>query len=357
MIVFDGKYLQTNANHRAQFGALNEQRRVYNNAQRHLMQLHGNSLDQSTYVKNEAGILTKDFWREVDNQAIEIRDNDQGREFITDLMGVSTALNVGKTARLYTVAGDIADDVSRSMDGQAPYTYDHVDYDTDGDPIPIFQAGYGVNWRHWQGLQSENVDLVLDSNRRKMVKVMSDIADYMLDGDAKIKAGGFAGQGIRNHRNTKKVNLGAGGLNINLTTATNDDIVTFFTQTFAKELDDNYVDALDVVWVSPEIMRRLQSPYSLSGGFKEGTLEEYIIRYSRISSFRRTFKLTGNELFGYVRNRDFITPLVGAAVSTVPLFRPMPMSNYNFSIWGAMGLQIKADSQGRGGVFYCASLS
>lgn len=357
MIVFEKNNLEKNANHRAQFAALNEQRRVHNNMQRNLLQMHGGAIDQSTYVKNEAGILTRDFWREVDNQAIEIRDNDQGREFITDLMGVSTALNVGKTAKLYTVSGDIDGEVERSMDGQTPHTYDHVDYDTDGDPIPIFQAGYGINWRHWQGAQSENVDIVLDSNRRKMIKVMSNIADYMLDGDTKVKAGGFTGQGIRNHRNSKKVNIGAAGYNIDLTTATNDDIITFFTRDMAKEMDDNYVDMLDVAWVSPEMMRRLQSPYSLAAGFKEGTLGEYVTRYGRIREFRRTFKMSGNEFFAYVRNRDFITPLVGAAVSTVPLFRPMPMANYNFSVWGAMGLQIKADSQGRGGVFYAAALS
>jgi hypothetical protein len=356
MIVFDQKHMG-NHNHAAQYSELMQRRVTHNQAQKNILAAHGGSLDVNAYQKNEVGILTRDFWREVDNQAIEIRDNDQGREFLTDLMGIATPLNIGKTAKLYTVGTDISGEVARSMDGQTPFGYDQVDYETDGDPVPIFQGGYGVNWRHWAGVNSENVDLVLDSQRRKMVKILSDMADYVLDGDAKIKAGGFAGQGIRNHRNTKKVNVGAAGYNINLTTATADEIMTFFTRDFAKDLDDNYVQQLDVAWVSPEIMRRLQTPYSGAAAFKEGTLEDYIVRYGRIRSFRRTFKMSGNEFFGYVRSRDAITPLVGAAVATVPLPRTMPHSNYQFEIWGAMGLQIKADSAGRGSVFYVAALS
>ncbi len=43
-------------------------------------------------------------------------------EIVNDLMGVQTVLPIGKTAKLYNVSGDIADDVSISIDGQAPYS-------------------------------------------------------------------------------------------------------------------------------------------------------------------------------------------------------------------------------------------
>lgn len=35
----------------------------------------------------------------------------------------------------------------------------------------------------------------------------------------------------------------------------------------------------------------------------------------------------------------------------------MPNANYDFMIWALMGIQIKADVNGRGGVFYAANLS
>lgn len=46
----------------------------------------------------------------------------------------------------------IADDVSISIDGQASYSFDNTEFGSDGDPIPVFTAGYGVNWRHAFGL-------------------------------------------------------------------------------------------------------------------------------------------------------------------------------------------------------------
>jgi hypothetical protein len=51
-----------------------------------------------------------------------MRDQEIGMEIVNDLMGVQTVLPVGKTAKLYNVSGDIADDVSISIDGQASYS-------------------------------------------------------------------------------------------------------------------------------------------------------------------------------------------------------------------------------------------
>ena len=92
------------------------------------------------------------------NRALQLRDQEVGMEIVNDLIGVQTALPVGKTAKLYNVVGDIADDVS-GIDGQALFSFDHTDYASDGDPIPVFTAGYGVNWRHAAGLNSAGIDL------------------------------------------------------------------------------------------------------------------------------------------------------------------------------------------------------
>ncbi len=108
-------------------------------------------------------------------------------EIVNDLIGVQTVLPVGKTAKLYNVVGDIADDVSVSIDGQAPFSFDHTDYASDGDPIPVFTAGYGVNWRHAAGLNSVGIDLVLDSQMAKMRKFNQKRVNYYLNGDSKFR--------------------------------------------------------------------------------------------------------------------------------------------------------------------------
>lgn len=317
-------------------------------------QLNGNAL---------AG-LGREFWQEVDNQILELRDQEIGMEILNDLMGIQTVLPIGKTARLYNMVGDIADDVQISMDGQAPYTFDSTDYANDGDPIPVFTAGYGVNWRKALGLNTVGIDLVLDSQRAKLRKYYKKLISYMLDGSPVIQVESYPGQGLRNHRNTLKMNLGAGagGLNIDLTTATPEQLITFFGAkgAFGQALRAQRINRLDVLWVSQEVWANMMVPYLISlggtSGAITGTVLQAMLPFANIGEIRPTYALEGNEYLGYVRRRDYVSPLVGMATGTVPLPRPMPQHNFNFQIMGAMGIQVTRDEQGLGGVFYGANL-
>lgn len=296
----------------------------------------------------------RDFWKAVDNQVVELRDQEVGMEIITDLLPVQTVLPIGKTVKFYNLVGDIADDVAISMDGQAPYSFDHVDYDSDGDPVPIIQAGFGVNWRHWQGMKTVDMDVALDSQRAKQREYNRKLVSLALDGKDSIKVDGKQSQGLRNHRNTQKIDLTVAA--INLTTATAAQMIAFFQGPFATELTANRIQKLDVLWVSMEIWDNMAKIY-VENGVTTGTVREYLQRFIRVGEIRGTFGLTGNEFLGYVRSRDVVTPLIGMPTSTLPLPRPMPESNYNFRIMGAMGMQVKADANGMGGVFYGANLT
>lgn len=298
----------------------------------------------------------RDFYRAVDNQVVELRNQETGMEIINDLLAVQTVLPIGKTLKLYNLVGDIDDSVAISMDGQAPYSFDHVDYDSDGDPVPIIQAGFGVNWRHWQGMRTVDMDVALDSQRAKQREYNRKLVSLALDGKPGIVVDGKASEGLRTHRNTKKLDLGAGGFNIDLTTATAAAMIAFLQGGFAAQLTLNRITALDVLWVSMEIWDNLSKLY-VENGVTVGTIREFLQRFSRVGEIRGTFGLTGNEFLGYVRSRDVVTPLVGMPTSTLPLPRPMPESNYNFRIMGAMGMQVKADANGLGGVFYGADLT
>lgn len=369
MLVFEEKDLQANTKDGAALRTQKEEmlssRRVAAIQSRQFLDIYGNALtprdaavEEAFSLHGNAGRAGLDFWRETDRTSIQVKDNDQGREFLTDIMGLAKPLSIGKTSNAYAKGTDLSTGVTRSMDFKAPTDFDHNENVYDSDPIPAFTAGYGVNFRKAVGGLTEGIDFALDAQALKMKWVLSNIADYMLTGDSKIRVDGAVGQGIRNHRNTYQVNLGSGtvggvvGANINFNTATNDQIISFFTVYLATVLDNNFVDRLDVLWVSPEIMRVLQRPLASSAGFKDGTLETEILKFARIGAFKRTFKLSGGQaMFGYVRSADFIRPLVGASVAVVPMPRLMPQDNYNFMIYGAMGLQIRNDYAGRCGVF------
>ncbi|MCQ9087376.1 major capsid protein [Vibrio alginolyticus] len=305
---------------------------------------------------NAATGYVREFWQELDRQIIRMREETVGMEILTDLLGIQTTLPIGKTVKSYNIAGGIATDVAITIDGQAPFSFDHTDYDSDGDPVPIFLAGYGVNWRHAAGLNSVGMDLVLDSQEAKLKVYNENLVSYALDGKSTITVDGKQGQGGRTHRNTKKINLGASGANIDLTKAPASDALDFFVKgPFYETAVDNFVTIYDVVWVSPQVMANLNSDYVVNGVIK-GTVREEIIKRGRIGKFRESFALSGNEFWGYERKRSTITPLVGMATGVTPLPRPMPNSNYNFQIMGAMGMQVKKDGQGRSGVIYGADM-
>jgi hypothetical protein len=308
---------------------------------------------------NAVGGFSRDFWAEIDNQVLQLRDQEVGMEIVNDLIGVQTVLPVGKTAKLYNVVGDIADDVSVSIDGQAPFSFDHTDYASDGDPIPVFTAGYGVNWRHAAGLNSVGIDLVLDSQMAKMRKFNQKRVNYYLNGDSKIQVQSYPAQGIKNHRNTKKINLGsgAGGANIDLTTADMTAIFAFFGKgAFGTHRTHEQSRRIRCDVGFPEIWANLAQPYVVNG-VVSGTVLQAVLPFAPVKEIRMSFALTGNEFIAYVRRRDVISPLVGMAVGVVPLPRPLPNVNYNFQIMSAEGLQITADDQGLSGVVYGANLA
>lgn len=306
-------------------------------------------------LHNSASILPRDAWQELDEITRRVMRHDEGSVFMNDLMPLAKTVHIGKLVNMYRVSSD-AGSVVRSLSGQVPVGLDKVIYDYRGTPVPIFATAYGREWREWNTLQSENFDALSDDQEAHTAKIRRDMAQYALTGDSNLVVGGYSSMGIMNHTYSKPVNLGSavGGANIDLTdvTTTSDDITEFFTIYLGAILDAQLVTGKINVYVSPEIGRRLDMPYSGSTGFKGGTLLDFLLTTRRIGSIKVTHELTGNQFFAFVPSSEYIRPLIGMAVGTTPMARLNPTDNYQFLLMGAMGLEIKADYNGRSGVFH-----
>lgn len=305
-------------------------------------------------VTNAAGILPRDAWMDLDGITRRVMRNDEGQAYMADLMPLAKAVHIGKLVHLTRTSSD-AGAVTRSMSGQVPVSLDKVAYNYAGNPVPIFATGYGREWREWNTLQSENFDALADDQEAHTAKVRRNMAQYALDGDSTIVVGGYTAYGIRTSPLSKVLNLGpTGGANIDLdaTATTSDAIDAFFTQTMGAMLDANLVTGKVNLYVSPEIGRNLDRSYSGAAGFKGGTLMSYLLTNRRINKIEITYELTGNQFFGFVPKAEYIRPLVGMAVNTTAKTRQNPTDNYQFLVMGAMGLEIRADFNGKSGVFY-----
>lgn len=344
---FTKENLATNARMQGHWKELWAQRNIFNDQHDAMIAANKANMTAEMLACNAVGGFAKEFWKEIDNQIIELNTEEIGIEIVNDLMGVQTVLPIGKTLKMYNVSGDINDEVVMSMDGQAPHGFDHTEYGSDGDPIPMFAAGYGVNWRLAQGLNTVGIDLALDSQRLKLKKFNKARVNFYLNGNDNIVVDGHKAMGIKNHKNTQQLTM-----TTDLTTAQFDALIDFFTiGEFGVLARNNFVAKYDVMWVSPEIMANLARPHIVNGAVV-GSVLQTVMPFAPVGEIRQTFALKGNEIIAYQRRRDVISPLVGMTTGVVPLPRFMPTDNYNFRIMSAEGLQITCDMLGRSGVVY-----
>ncbi|WP_404811176.1 major capsid protein [Actinobacillus pleuropneumoniae] len=343
-IIFNKNLIANSMQVQQAWNQLLQQRHAFNVNQQEIAQKYG------AMEANQAALVSSDYWREVDSITTRVFRNDEGNGLLDDLLGLGQSISIGKTVAMYRVSSD-AGKVTRSMSGQSPDTLDKVIYDEYGDPIPIFKTGYAREWREWSGMLTENLDVMADDQEAHVAALRRDMANYVLNGDSGIVVKGYSAKGITNHENTNQVSLGTGGANIDLTKADADKVVAFFVGEFAKVLSDNNTTEKVKLWVSPEIMRNFDRPYSQSAGFKEGTIKDYVLRYARIESINETHALSGNHMIGYVRNSQFIKTRIAAPVGSFMNPRVNPHDNYETLVWSAFGLQIKRDFAGKSKVF------
>lgn len=340
----------------AHFAALQARRDMFNNAALENQRIYG-SVDNAELGTNAA--LPVRFWQAVDATVATSVDAVEGWEIMNDLMPLQIVQDIGFTSRAYAVSGNIADDVSITMDGHAPHSFDHTEYDSDADPVPMFRSGFGANWRHVRGLTNAGIDLIRDSQADKMVKHNTALVNYLLTGSTRIMVDGKAGQGLKNHRNTSKIDLTVAA--INLTSATPDAIVTFFTTgAFGQNLRANRLKGVSKMWVSHEIYANLTKPYDSGNLLLGSTMQAIQIALGGAfdtSVIEPTYALTGNEFLAYVKQQRFVAPITGLATSVVPMPRPLPEENFNFRILTGFGVQVRLDGAGHSGVIYGANLT
>lgn len=351
-ITFNKEYLALGRNAQEQAAEWLSRREYWVNRQQ---QMAKDLRDQGDLATN-AGIATKDFFQEVDRVIQGVRFNEK-YVFLNDLASIATPVEIGKLSYVNVTSGDVSDEIKRGMDFGLLKEFDDISSATDKNPIPVFTGGVGMNYRKYMGLRSEAVDLMLQSLKLKRVKLGWDVGDYMLNGDASIVADNQVGQGIKNHRNTYQVNLGAGGANIDLTSAASDVVIAFFNQYMKVVCNTNVVTKIDKVYVSPEIMTNLLQPLSNAAGFKTGTLLDQILRFApHIGSIEQDFAFSGNEFIGYVRDKEIISPIVALPMTSYMKTRLDPYENYNTCLVSAQGLKITSTQNGKKGVFYASAV-
>lgn len=305
-------------------------------------------------VVNEARIPA-DVYRSMDAQTKQLMTGDEGGVLLDDLLPLAKSVNVGKIVAEYRQVSD-AGSAQSSISGQHAKPMDKVQYDYDGTLVLIHDSAVGREWRELEGMRSEGFDALIDDQAAAVRAVRRKLVDNMLNGEPGVLYKGQASYGIKNSPNTQPLDLGAGGLNIDMTLA-----ATTFAQMETviiaglKVLQGkaNNVETDVTVYVSPEIWFN-----ALRRQTNDGAYETFLTALRRIPGVRdikKTNAMSGNEFLMIAMSSEFIQPVVGMGLTTTPITRLTPYADYNLLVWTAAGLQIKADAKGRSGVLYASA--
>ncbi len=302
------------------------------------------------------GSIPIDVWKDFDNVTVEIMHLDDGDAFLNDLLPLSSSVNIGKLTQSFRQASD-AGLVQTSMTGQIGVKLDKVDYSFDGAIIPIHDAGFKRNWREWNAQQSEGFDALIDDQRENVRSVREHMADQFMDGHVDtdgnpIVVDSLSWGGMRNDSRVVQVDLGAGDINFDFTdvTKTGDEIKAAFIQirdimriTSKCTLDITY-------YISEEIASNFERKFSAN--YDADLIEIELARLRGVATIKSTNKLIGNQIMGFPLDRSKIRPIVGMALNTIAMPRPVYNSDYLFVTWTATGFQIREDFAGNSCVFY-----
>lgn len=353
---FDKQIIANSKQAKSQFGEVTQRRQGFVNQENAHGAIHGQAF-------NAAARIPQDVYRDFDNITKRLMTGDEGGVILNDLLPLARSVHIGKIVSEYRRVSDSGRGQS-SITGQLSKPMDHAVYDYDGTLVLIHDDSFGRTWREVEAMRSEDFDALMDDQENAVRAVRRQmVANFMTgsldeEGNA-LNFKGTTSYGIKNSPNTQPLDLGAGGLNTDLTSAS----ITYadFEKVFVNALSvlqgsANNVETDITFYVSSEIWFNMLRKGTNDSSFS--TILEALRNVPGVADIKRTNganALTGNEFIAVALSSQYIQPVVGMGVSTTPILRTTPYDDLNYVTWGAAGLLVKADAAGRSGVLYASA--
>ena len=347
----DKQIVANSRNAKSQFDEVKLRRKAFETNEEHFGHIHGMQV-------NAAARIPQDVYRDFDSQTKQLMTGDEGGVILNALLPLARSVPIGKIVSEYRRVSD-ASEAQSSISGQHRKPMDKVTYDYDGALVLIHDAAVGREWRELEAMRSEDFDALVDDQAAAVRAVRRQLVDNFLNGSPGTVYKGQESFGIKNSPNTQALDLGVGGLNVDLTSS---------STTYA-EIERVFINALQVLqgaannvemditfMVSSDIWFNL-----LRRGTNENGWQTFIESLRNVPGVANIIKtngtnaLNGNEFIAMAASGQYIQPVVGMGMTTTPMQRLTPYADWNSLVWTAAGLQIKADAAGRSGVLYASA--
>lgn len=308
-------------------------------------------------LETNAARLPGSVWLDFDNTVKQLMLGEEGETLLNDLMPLARNVHIGKIVSEYRRITESELEVRSSIDGQHSKPVNHTSFDYDGALVLVHSTQVGRVWRELEGERSEGYDPLRDDQAVAVRYVRKRTVDNFVNGTADLTYKGYSAFGITNNPNTLALDLGAAGLNIDLTSpsTTYEQFRTVFVTALQTMTGKANAAVGNVTfYISEEIWFNMMRT-ALPGTTNLETIADVLGRTPGIAGFKQTNVVTGNEFFAIILNSEYIRPIIGMPITTTPVPRILPMDDFHLLIWSASGLQIKSDGSGRSGVLYASA--
>ena len=317
-------------------------------------------IGNGTLIGNK-GLIPQDVYQEFDNVTVERFRSDDGDTYLNDLLPMSKSLSLGKLVNRFRQASD-AGHAQTSMGGQVGVKSDQVQYTYDGSIIPIHDAGFSRKWREWNAQSSEGFDALIDDQREVVATIRRHLADNFLNGHVDcdgnvIVLDGLSWAGMKNDSRVAAIDLDASQINFDFT----DNAQT------GAAIKAAFIEIRDIMWITNKcekeltyyISREIASNFErkFSAQYDAKIIMQELADLMGVATLKVSSKLTGNELMGFPLDSNSIRPMVGMALNTVAMPRPVYNSDYEFVVWGAIGFEVRTDFAGNTCAFFAREIA
>ena len=294
-----------------------------------------------------AGSRPDQLYLEWDQETVRQFRLDEGDNILNRLMPLGRPVPIGRTVLGNTRSSDMGS-FKQSMTGEHGSVFDNVDYDSDKAIIPVGSNGFKRNWRENQQLSLEAFDDAAiqqsEAIRTHRQGVIGSFMDGHTDDDGNlIVVDGVSWAGVRADSRVDQIDLGAGGLNIDFTSASLSglDFYNGWLSLAQTRYVTNKITAPAVWFVSNEIFWNMQRQYNAND--TQGKIMAQLLTIPGVAEIVPSSVLTGNQVLSLVLTTQYIQPLVGMGVSTIACPRMKWNDPFAFEVVSAIGWQIKTD--------------
>ncbi|HCA7141926.1 TPA: phage coat protein [Klebsiella michiganensis] len=271
---------------------------------------------------------------------------------LNDLMPLSRSVRLEESVYEYARTGGRGW-AQTSMSGQIGAALDAKSYTFDGTMVPIHDSGFKFNWRDPVFNKGSALSSLADAQAGSVDDVRRQYVDYIWEGfrDAAgnyIKFDDKTWKGLRHDERVAQVTL-----TVNFATSTDPKAMRAAAIALRDVLKLQNMQYGQQTWyVSSEIMSNWEQYFDVNS---LRTVLEEISKLSGIAAIKEDAELTGNEIVIVPLQAGVIAPIVGQAFGTVADPRQFYNSDYVWRTWGAAGLMVKQDINGRYSVIHASS--